>query len=296
MARVGFVLAALVGSTTAGAAGPRVEIGYCTDDLERAKAAGFDYAELAVRNFARLSEDDFAKLLLRQKAVGIPTPTGLVFLPTDMKVVGPDVDEAREMDYVRTAFARAEALGIGLIVLGSGPSRAVPEGFSKDEAIRQLVSFGRRIAPEAARHHIVLGVEAQRKEETNIINNLAEALVWVQAVDHPSFQLIVDFYHLALEHEDPVILLKAAGRIRHVHFANPIGRVFPKSPDDYDYSGFFENLRKIGYRGRISLEAHTEDLDRDAPLAIAFLRAAMTSGVRRPQSPRRSRAHSPVSE
>jgi D-psicose/D-tagatose/L-ribulose 3-epimerase len=125
----------------------------------------------------------------------------------------------------------------------------------------------------------VLAVEAQRREETNLVNSVSEALTWVEAVDHPSFQLIVDFYHLAMEQENPRILLKAARHIRHVHFANPNGRVFPASSDEYDYSAFFENLRKIHYQGRISLEARTRDLRVDAAKAIAFLRRAMASGV-----------------
>jgi sugar phosphate isomerase/epimerase len=264
------------------AAGPPAApnpIGYCVDDVEKARAAGFDYAELAVRNFARLSDQDFADFLHKHDAVGLKTPTALVFLPDELKVVGPDVDEPRLMAYVRTAFARARKLGIELIVFGSGPARRVPAGFPKEEAFGQLVEFSKRIAPLASANGIVLGVEAQRREETNLVNSVAEALTWVEAVDQPNFQLIVDFYHLAMEKEDPAVLLKAARHLRHVHFANPNGRVFPSSSDEYDYSAFFENLRKIGYRGRISLEARTSDLAADAPKAIAFLRQAMTSGA-----------------
>jgi sugar phosphate isomerase/epimerase/lysophospholipase L1-like esterase len=269
---------ALAGALTAPAWGATGNpIGYCNDDLEKTRAAGFDYGELAVRNFARLSDEDFARFLRKHDAAGLPTPTALVFLPNEMKIVGPAVDDKAAMAYVRTAFARARKLGVELIVFGSGPARKVPDGFSKDEAFRQLVAFSKRISPEAGKQGIVLGVEAQRKEETNLVNSVAEALTWVEAVDHPNFQLIVDFYHLAVEKEDPKILLKAAPHIKHIHFANPNGRVFPRSADEYDYSGFFENLRKIGYRGRISIEARTDDLPGDGPKAIAFLRGAMAA-------------------
>jgi sugar phosphate isomerase/epimerase len=131
------------------AAEAKTAIGYCNDDLEKAKAAGFDYAELAVRNFARMSDHDFAEFLRKHDEVGLKTPTALVFLPTEMKIVGPRVDEAAEMAYVRTAFARARKLGVELVVFGSGPSRLVPDGFSKEEAFRQLVAFSKRISPEA---------------------------------------------------------------------------------------------------------------------------------------------------
>jgi sugar phosphate isomerase/epimerase len=261
---------------------PRLAVGYCTDDLEKAKAAGFDYVELGVRNFVRLSEDDFARFVERHRAAGIPTPTGYMFLPGELKVVGPAIDEKRQLEYVRSAFARAARLGIELIVYGSGPTRTAPDGFSKDEAFRQLVAFAKRIAPEARKHGIVVAVEPLRRQEANLINTLAEALRWVEAVDHPSFQLTADIYHLAEEKEDPAILLKAGKRIRHVHFANPSGRVFPLARDEYDYAAFFRNLHEIGYTGRISIEARTEHFDADAPRAIEFLRDALVPEVTGP--------------
>jgi D-psicose/D-tagatose/L-ribulose 3-epimerase len=263
------------------ASAPAVKIGYCSDDLEQAKAAGFDYAELGVRNFTALSDEAFRAFLARRDAVGLPTPVGYLFLPPDMKVVGPDTDEAKEMAYVRTAFTRAQALGIGTIVFGSGPARTAPEGFPKDKAMAQLVAFAKRIAPEARRHRIVLCVEAQRTQETNLVNTTAEAIDWVRAVGDPNFQVMVDFYHLASMKEDPSVLPRA-GHIAHVHFANPDGRVFPLAAGEYDYSAFFANLRKTSYPGRISIEAKTANLAAEGPKAVAFLREAATHGVAAP--------------
>jgi sugar phosphate isomerase/epimerase len=87
--------------------------------------------------------------------------------------------------------------------------------------------------------------------------------------------LTVDFYHVAEEREDPAIVVAAAPHVRHVHFANPQGRVFPARPEEYDYRRFFDSLRAIGYAGRISIEARAADFGRDAPRAIAFLRSAL---------------------
>jgi sugar phosphate isomerase/epimerase len=56
--------------------------------------------------------------------------------------------------------------------------------------------------------------------------------------------------------------------------ANPTGRVFPLKWDEYDYTKFFEDLKAIGYSGRISVEASTKDFAADAPQAIALLRRA----------------------
>jgi sugar phosphate isomerase/epimerase len=84
---------------------------------------------------------------------------------------------------------------------------------------------------------------------------------------------MVDFYHLASEKEDPKILVEAKYHIKHFHIANPNKRVFPLSASEYDYSGFFANMKKMGgYKGRISVEAGTKNFAEEGPRALAFLR------------------------
>src|SRR5262249_46175164 len=54
----------------------RVRVGYCTglQNLEAAKAAGFDYVELGTTEVAGLSDDDFEKAAARVRQIGLPTP------------------------------------------------------------------------------------------------------------------------------------------------------------------------------------------------------------------------------
>lgn len=150
----------------------------------------------------------------------------------------------------------------------------MPDGVPRDEATSQLVAFGKRIAPEARARGITVAIEPLRREETNIINSAAEGLALVEAIGDRNFQLMIDFYHLASEHESPSIVGRAAGHLRHLHMANPDGRVFPRAWTEFDYAPFFAALRQIGYAGRISVEASTKDLSTDAPRAIALLRRA----------------------
>ena len=251
-----------------------VKVGRCTDvdKLAETKAAGFEYAELGTSKIAKLSDQEFAAALAKHKEVGLPTPVANLFIPGELKVVGPSVDDAALLAYVQKAFDRMSQLGVQIIVFGSGGARKVPDGFSKEEAFNQLVAFAKKVAPLAQAKGITLAVEPLRSQETNIINTAAEGLKWVKAVDHPNFQLMVDFYHLASEKEDPRILVEARDHIRHFHIANPNKRVFPMSASEYDYAGFFENLRKMGYHGRISVEASTQNFAEEGPKALAFLR------------------------
>jgi len=251
-------------------------VGYCTSwkNLAAAKAAGFDYAELATTEIAALSDEEFERARSAATGVGLPTPASNLFLPATLKVTGPDVDVDRQIAYVTTAFDRVSRLGVDTVVFGSGGARRVPDGFPRDAAFRQLVDFGRRIAPLARARGVTVTVEPLRREETNIINSAAEGLELVEAVNDANFQLMVDFYHLASEHEDPRIIVRARTHLRHLHMANPAGRVFPRTAEEFDYAPFFAALRAIGYDRRISVEASTTDLQADAPRAIALLRRA----------------------
>ncbi|HEX9367404.1 MAG TPA: sugar phosphate isomerase/epimerase family protein [Vicinamibacterales bacterium] len=254
----------------------KVRVGYCTGlkNLEAAKAAGFDYVELPATEIAALSDADFEAAAARLKQLGIPTPTANLFLPATLKVTGPDTNPEQQMLHVRKALTRLARLGTEIVVFGSGGARRVPDGFAKDEAFKQLVDFGRRAAGEARANGITIAIEPLRKQETNIINTAAEGLELVNAIGDPNFQLMIDFYHLASEHEDPAIVLRAKDHIRHLHMANPTGRVFPQKWEEFDYAPFFANLRAIGYDKRISVEGNTTDLAAQGPAAVALLRQA----------------------
>ena len=253
-----------------------VQVGLCTPlrNIEAAKAAGFDYLELGTSEIAGLSDADFEKASADIKQLGVPIPATNLFLPATLKVTGPDIDREQQMAYVRKAFGRLSRLGTQIVVFGSGGARRVPDGFAKDEAFKQLVDFGRRAATEARSHGITIAVEPLRREETNIINSAAEGLELVETIADPNFQLMIDFYHLASEHEDPAIVLRANQHIRHLHMANPQGRVYPAEWEEFDYAPFFANLKKIGYDKRISIEGTAKDFPREAPRAIALLRHA----------------------
>jgi len=273
----GFLLLSLLLSTGGAAATvSQVQIGYCArlEEIGAVRAAGFDYAELRTSEIAGLSDADFERLAEDLKRNGPPVPVTYLFIPPQIKLTGPAADETQQMDYVRKALARVSRLGATTVVLGSGPARNFPEGFPRDTAFGQFAAFCKRIAPEARALGIVIAIEPQRPQESNLVNSVAEGLELVRAVDDPAIQLTVDFYHLAEVKEDPAIVVEAAPFVRHLHMANPVGRVFPLRSEEYDYAGFFDSLRRIGYRGRMSIEGRAGDFTAEAPRAIAFLRTA----------------------
>src|SRR5262245_13682297 len=129
----------------------RVQVGYCAalKDVPAAKSAGFDYVELSTTEIAALSDADFENTVKTLAAVGLPVPVTNLFLPAALKVTGPEADTSRQMAYVAKAFDRVARLGVRIVVFGSGGARRVPDGYSREDAVKQLIDFARRIAPLA---------------------------------------------------------------------------------------------------------------------------------------------------
>jgi D-psicose/D-tagatose/L-ribulose 3-epimerase len=274
---------AVLAVAASGADAKPMGIGLCVRlaDVDVARDAGYDYVELSAQEVAGLGEADFRSAAARLKASGIPARTANLFLPGSLKVTGPSVDAARLAEHVERTLARLAALGAETLVFGSGRAREVPEGFSRDEAWQQLVSFGRLAADVAARKGLVIALEPLRRQETNIVNTAAEGLALVEAVDRPAFQLLVDFYHLTVEAEDPAVVVRVGKRLRHVHIANPEGRVFPRDAGEAAYAPFFARLREVGYTGGVSVEAGTTDLAADAQRSAALLRTLLAPATMR---------------
>ena len=255
----------------------KVRIGYCgpLKDIDSVKAAGFDYMEVRMSEVAALSDANYEQLAAKLKRLALPVPAAYWFLPAEIKVTGPNIDKDRQMAYLHTALDRVSRLGVQVIVFGSSGARQVPEGFSKKEAFEQLVDFGKRAGPEARSRNITIAIEPQRREESNIINTTAEALAWVEAVNHPNIQLMIDYYHFSVEKEDPAVISKVQGHLRHLHMANPNNRVMPLNLEEYSYGPFFTALRGIRYDKLIGLEASSNDLQAEGPKSIALLKRAL---------------------
>ena len=104
-----------------------------------------------------------------------------------------------------------------------------------------------RLADDVARQKgIVIAIEPLRTQESNIINTGAEAQKLVHQVNRPNIQMIIDYYHLSVMRENPEIIWSARKDIVHFHFANPNGRIWPKSPSENpEYAQFFAMVKKL---------------------------------------------------
>ena len=250
-----------------------MKIGICTsvDMLSAAKAMGFDYAELNLSAVADMEAAAFADVCAAVEASGLPVEAMNVLFPGYIKLVGAAADAAATAAYLARAFARAAALGVQVVVFGSGGARRQPEDVSAAETREALRAAAQMIGEAAKPHGITVVIEPLNTGETNTINSVADGAALMREVGHSNVGLLADFYHMSVENE-PMSNIAEAGVLMHTHIARGEGRTYPKTREEDGYAGFFGALKGIGFAGRMSIEGQTTDFMADAPVALAFLR------------------------
>ncbi len=266
---------ALIGAAALARAG-QVELGVCgsAENFAKAEQFGFDYYEPGAAAIAAMSDSAFAAFRDRVMASRLRCLSFNGLIRT-MTVVGRDVNLDAVANYLDTTLDRCKQLGAKVVVWGSASSRNVPEGFSREQAWTQIKTFLARAGEIARAKQIAIGIEPLRRQESNIINTGAEALRLVREVNHPQVKMIIDYYHLRVEKEDPAIVREAREHIVHLHFANPTGRRWPRSVDeDPEYGRFFGLLKEIDYRGGLSIEG-SGTFEDDAKASLGFFRTEL---------------------
>ena len=150
-----------------------IQFGVCTAYTNAALLAdtGIDFIE---ENIQRLlmplaPANEFVATRTAVKAAPLPVIAANAFLPATLKCVGPDVDMATLLQYADTACGRAGELGITTLVLGSGGSRQIPEGWDVARAQQQFITLLQQFAPLAAKNGVTIVVEALNRGECNFL-------------------------------------------------------------------------------------------------------------------------------
>jgi D-psicose/D-tagatose/L-ribulose 3-epimerase len=234
--------------------------------------AGYDYVELPLAQLMVLPEAEFKLVVEQLRKAGLPCEACNNFLPASLRLTGPEVQPDLIMAYVRRAVARAADLGAKTIVFGSSGAKNIPAGFAKEKAWRQVVGFLQEVAAVTELFGMIVAIEPLNKSESNLINTYREGVVLAEEVNRPSIRLLIDYYHLAVAMEDPSVLAGTGSLLAHVHIARPLHRVFPINREEDAYGDFFRQLCRIGYDGRISLEAYPRDLSADLAVSLKMLR------------------------
>lgn len=247
----------------------------CCASVEQSKILaeiGYDYIELPLARIMELSDSEFQLLKNDIASWKIKPEVCNIFFPSNLRLTGPSVDLEAVFNYVESALTRASQIGVDTIVFGSAGAKNVPVGFSKHEALKQLVALLKEWDSIAKRNRIIIAIEPLNKTESNFINSTKEALDLANQVGRDNIKLLIDFYHFSVGLEDLSIISEASSHLVHTHIARPLGRAYPIDMSEDDYERFFEKLNDIGFKGRMSVEGNTKDFEKDAALSLSLLK------------------------
>ncbi len=263
------------------------ESGFLTDLGVVAPAEHYD---LAIRSGYRFIEETVGRFLVpdkpeetfranldRARQTSLPFPAVNMFLPAELKSVGPSVNEDAILKWADIAFRRMQTAGIGIMVFGSGGSRRIPDGFDKAKAQQQFIQLNRRLGPVAQRYKVTIVLEPLNYGETNLLNTVEEGLAMAQEVRHPNVKLLADIFHMLRNGESPEGIIKAGSWLKHVHVAEKEKRTAPGVQGD-DFRPYFRALRKIKYPGRLTIEAFQwGNREKEFPAALQELQKQIRS-------------------
>lgn len=251
-----------------------IRLGICTG-IENAvlmKEIGYDYVELNLSRIAAMTDEDFVQLEREAGEAPLPVEAANSMLPGDFVLCSGEGTGERMRSYLKTAFGRAAALGIKIIVFGSGRARSLPESVSRAEGMDRLAAFLRLAGPMAAEHGIRIAIEPLRRQECNFINTVAEGQELSAFAAVPNVLALADLYHM-MSGEEPYDALDNGIGVIHAHIAERLKRSYPRQGDgsDADYAEFFRRLKSAGYEGRVSIEGRSDDFAADAAAAYLLL-------------------------
>lgn len=226
--------------------------GNLRESLISVAEAGYDGAELAVRNAAEvetsLVKETCAELGLAVPAIG----TGQMWGEEKLSLTAESADVRREtVRRIGEHVGLAAALGAQVII---GLVRGVfPRPELMDESYRWLEAGLREVCAAAEDAGVRIALEAINRYETAYVNSVADGLELVERVGSPAFGLLLDTFHMNIEDASMVEAIHRAGsRVFHFHVADS-NRWFPGA-GHINFAALLRALRDVGYDGYISGE------------------------------------------
>lgn len=236
------------------------------DQLPATREAGLDYLEVSVAGL--VMEEGFERLR-QELPSGPPVLAANVFLPSTVRLVGPEAGAEGLLDYVREAVGRLQQLGVRMLVFGSGGPRRVPDGYDRERALEELAQFCRHAAGIADAAGITLVLEPLRRAESNVWNSVGEVAAFIRDRRLDGVRLLADLYHMREDGEPISAVTQHADLLAHTHVAGQ-GRT-PPSPDP-ELTAFLTAAAQVRDGLTCSIECRWNDLAAELGPALRTLR------------------------
>jgi D-psicose/D-tagatose/L-ribulose 3-epimerase len=176
--------------------------------------------------------------------------------PPGLHATAPDGQVRRKSwEYLSQLIDFCGDLGGPVMVFGSPKARNTVGGISAPEAMKYLAEGLAKVTDHAAKRGVKILLEPLDHNQTDVVNNAAEAIKIVNEINHPAIQTMFDF-HNTLDEPEPFhwIIEKYYPHIYHVHVQEMDGKYLGSGNAGNDFVPAFQTLKDLRYEKWVSLE------------------------------------------
>jgi sugar phosphate isomerase/epimerase len=244
---------------------------------ELAARLGYDGLEIAPFTLSpspqEISTAEAGKIRSTVEASGLVV-TGLHWLlvkPEGLSLTDPDAAvRTRTLEVMTRLTALCAELGGAVLVHGSPKQRQIAPGETPAIALARLQDGLAEVALAAAKTGVTYCIEPLSRQETPVVNTLAEAAELVRAIDHPHLRTMIDCSAAGLTETESIASLidrwLPTGLIAHVQVNDPNRR--GPGQGDMKFASVLAALKRHHYAGTIAVEPF--DYLPDGPGVAAF--------------------------
>jgi len=215
----------------------------------------FGYDGIEIMGEPKKYDPQQVKKLLERYHLEVTSITSTACWPTtERDMANPDPEIRRKaIAYVTNCLRFACEIGAPLIgVLPSPVGRVKPLGSFKKEW-QWAVESVKRVVPYAQETGVLLGLEPLNRYESYLLNNVDQALRFIEEVGSNYVRIVLDCFHMSIEESDiSTALRKAKDYLILVHVADSnrqgVGR------GHTPFLSIMRTLKEIDYEGAITLE------------------------------------------
>jgi sugar phosphate isomerase/epimerase len=221
--------------------------------LAKVSRVGYDGVEIISTDPASLDRIFLKKILLQNNlkvsaiaSGGMAFAAKLTLLNSDPNVAALARQRLDEM------IDLASDLGAPIVTTGSFRGWAVED---KRRSLHVLADILRKAGERAAKHGVGIALEPINRYEGDLLNTVAQALDFLQEVDHPAVGILLDTYHVNIEESswtEPYRQAMNAQKLFYVHLGD--NNRWPPGKGLIDFPAILHTLKEGGYNGWLSAE------------------------------------------
>lgn len=227
-----------------------------TPYIGKCKDLGFDILEIGCGAFYQLEDSFFKELGEKAKENNIILTGG--YGPRKEHNMASENEEELEKAFLfyedmfrKMKLAGMDRVGGALYSYWPVDYSKVPE---KEKDLKNSITNMRKLADIAAKYGITLNMEVLNRFEGYLLNEAAEAVEYVKAVDRPNVKVMLDTFHMNIEEDSLVEAIRLAGnRLGHLHVGEA-NRRCPGPGGRIDWKAIGDVLKEINYNGYVVME------------------------------------------